>query len=618
MSTVTGVIRLTEQLQVLLAGIAADPGRPLAELPLLPARERDQVLYEWNDSTHTLPDATVPELVAAQASRTPAATAVLDGSVSMSYVELNTWANRLAHKLVANGVGAGTYVAVALPRSAELIVALLAVLKAGAAYVPVEPDHPADRVAGMLDDARPVLTLDTVATVRDTDGWPDNDPAPAPRPGDPAYVIYTSGSTGRPKGVVVTHRSMVNYLTWATAVYPGLAGVAVLHSPVSFDLTVTTLYGPLLTGGTIRVADLTEDADSGPQCTFLKATPSHLALLDNVPADLSPTGELVVGGEQLLGEVAQEWRRANPSATVINEYGPTEATVGCMEYRIEPHAPLAAGPVPIGTPAWNTRLYIVDSRLSPAPIGVPGELYIAGECLAAGYLNRPGTDRRAVRGVPVRPGRCADVPHRRSREVARRRAAGVPRPRRRPGEGPWVPDRARRGRVDAVAPPRGDRGRGGGQGRPGHGHLRLVAYTVSAADHDGAAGLALPEPSRLHGAVGVRAAGRVAVDPQRKARPGGAARPGVGHGGRPRRATHAGRAGAGRGLVRGARGGPRSACGTTSSTWAATPSSASRWSSRARKAGLELTTKDLFRHQTIESLAPVVMPAATGHGRTPW
>jgi acyl-coenzyme A synthetase/AMP-(fatty) acid ligase len=192
--------------------------------------------------------------------------------------------------------------------------------------------------------------------------------------------------------VVVSHRSAVNYLLWAVRAYPGLAGTTVLHSSVAFDLTVTALFGPLLAGGCIQVADLGGDASAGqgPACTFLKATPSHLALLTALPEEFSPTGELVVGGEQLVGEVLADWRRAHPGATVVNEYGPTETTVGCVQYRVEPGRPVAPGPVPIGRPLPNTRLYVLDAGLRPVPIGVPGELYVAGAGLARGYLDRPG------------------------------------------------------------------------------------------------------------------------------------------------------------------------------------------------------------------------------------
>ncbi|MCA1682380.1 MAG: amino acid adenylation domain-containing protein, partial [Actinobacteria bacterium] len=234
--------------------------------------------------------------------------------------------------------------------------------------------------------------------VGDIDGYPETAPADGDRirlldPDSPAYVIYTSGSTGRPKGVVVSHRSVLNYLRWALQAYPGLGEVAVLHSPVSFDLTVTTLYGTLLAGGCIRVADLAgalADGAGGLSCSFLKATPSHLALLNTAPDEFSPTGELVVGGEPLVAEMLEQWRRAHPTAAVINEYGPTETTVGCMEYRIEPREQVVPGPVSIGRPIWNMRVFVLDGLLRPVPVGVAGELYVAGVGLARGYLGRAG------------------------------------------------------------------------------------------------------------------------------------------------------------------------------------------------------------------------------------
>ncbi|WP_197288603.1 non-ribosomal peptide synthetase [Nocardia sp. NRRL S-836] len=420
------VERMAGHLRVLLTGVVANPDRSLADLPLMDEEEQRNVLHAWNDTAHAVPDATITHLVELQVERTPDATAVVDGGTAWTYAELNVRANRLAHNLIAQGVGPGRYVAISLPRSADLLVAVLAVLKTGAAYVPIEPDQPADRVAFVLDDARPVLVLDDPELVRTTGGRDDNpgdhDRIAPLSTRDPAYVIYTSGSTGRPKGVVVEHRSVVNYLAWATEVYQGLRGAAVLHSPVSFDLTVTTLFGPLLAGGRIVVSELDEDAVPVEQTAFLKATPSHLSLLGAVPAQLSPTGDLVVGGEQLLGAVVDEWRRANPTATVINEYGPTETTVGCMEHRVEPGEPLAPGAVPIGHPAWNTRLYVVDDQLRPVPLGVPGELCIAGDGLARGYLNRPGLTAALFVACPFgAPGERMY----RSGDLVRRRADGV-------------------------------------------------------------------------------------------------------------------------------------------------------------------------------------------------
>ncbi|WP_030020759.1 AMP-binding protein, partial [Streptomyces monomycini] len=175
---------------------------------------------------------------------------------------------------------------------------------------------------------------------------------------------------------------------------PGASGTAVLHSPVTFDLTVTALYTPLISGGRVLVSTLEDTAEQPPpaseSCSLLKATPSHLTLLATTPKPLQPTGELVIGGEQLLGENLDRWRELHPGTTVVNEYGPTEATVGCMEYRIEPGDVLAPGAVPIGRPRPNARIHLLDAGLRPVPAGVPGELYVAGAGLARGYVRRPG------------------------------------------------------------------------------------------------------------------------------------------------------------------------------------------------------------------------------------
>ncbi|ANZ40483.1 hypothetical protein BBK82_35190 [Lentzea guizhouensis] len=629
------VERMAGHLRVLLTAAVADPDRPLADLPLMDADEERKVLHAWNDTAHAVPDATITELFEAQVTRTPDATAVVDGAAVWSYAELNARANRLAHRLITQDVGPGRYVAISLPRSAELLVAVLAVLKAGAAYVPVEPDQPADRVAFVLDDARPVLVIDDPALVHVTDDRDDN---PGPRdqapvhvddgrddnPGDhdrtaplstrdPAYVIYTSGSTGRPKGVVVEHRSVVNYLAWATEVYGGLRGAAVLHSPVSFDLTVTTLFGPLLAGGRIVVSDLDEDAVPVEQAAFLKATPSHLALLGAVSPQLSPTGDLVVGGEQLLGAVVDEWRRANPTAVVINEYGPTETTVGCMEHRVEPGEQLDPGPVPIGHPAWNTRLYVVDDQFRPVPLGVAGELCIAGDGLARGYLNRPGLTAASFVACPFgAPGERMY----RSGDLVRRRADGV---------------LEYLGRIDDQVKIRGHRVEPGEvesallrhplvaeaavvAADTGQGHARLVAYLVATGEVTTAelrAFLADRLPAYMVPSAFVPLPvlpvtpngklDRAALPaPEPVADDGGAHVP-------PRTPVEQ----------------------TLAEVWAAVLGAdrvgvrdnffelggdsilVIQVVSRARKAGLALTTKSLFRNQTIEALAPFVTELET-------
>ncbi|MEO6083735.1 MAG: amino acid adenylation domain-containing protein [Umezawaea sp.] len=380
---------LVARLDLVLAQVVVDPGLAVSAVDVLLPRERESVLVEWNRTAHEVPALSVPELIEAQVRRTPDAVAVVDGEVSLSYVELNARANRLARSLVAAGAGPERVVALVLPRSAGLVVALLAVLKTGAAYLPVEVDYPADRIAYLLSDANPVLVLDSVTDPEGSDAdLTDADRLAPLLPEHPAYVIYTSGSTGKPKGVVVSHASVVDYLAWAGDAYPSARGESLFHSPIAFDLTVTAVHVPLTVGGTVRVTPLEGSGDFS--CGLLKATPSHLALLAELPDGFSPTGDLVVGGEQLLGEVADQWRERHPSATVVNEYGPTEATVGCTEFRVRPGEPLRPGAVPIGRPTWNTRVYVLDGLLRPVPVGVVGELHVAGAGLARGYLNRPG------------------------------------------------------------------------------------------------------------------------------------------------------------------------------------------------------------------------------------
>ncbi|MGY0056246.1 amino acid adenylation domain-containing protein [Streptomyces sp. LZ34] len=412
------------RLRLLLDTFVHSPTTPVAHLSLLTDREREQVLGEWahrleapSPEAYGRDRATLTHRFEAQARRTPDAPAVADSADTLSYRRLDEAANRLARLLLRRGVRPGDLVAVALPRGTDLIVALLAALKAGAGYLPVDPGYPPERVSFMLADAAPsaVVCADTghPALAAHPSAVPLGDPAVraelaalpghgvddaergAPiRPADCAYVIYTSGSTGRPKGVAVEHRTVDNYLAFARAAYPGLTAQALVHSPPSFDLTVTGIFGPLTSGGLVRMVDL-DDFDAPPGAeggapAFVKATPSHLPVLVASDAWYSPTGELVLGGEQLTGEALAAWRARHPQVTVVNEYGPTEATVGCVEHRLEPGDPLPRGAVPIGRPVPGARIYVLDPCLRPVPAGVPGELYIGGEVLARGYVGRPG------------------------------------------------------------------------------------------------------------------------------------------------------------------------------------------------------------------------------------
>ncbi|HEY2947229.1 MAG TPA: amino acid adenylation domain-containing protein [Micromonosporaceae bacterium] len=399
-STAEAIVR--RYLRLVRAALA-DPGARVSQMPLLDGAEERLVLQTWNDTARESAPETVTALIERQAARGPDAVAVVDNATALTYAQLNGGANRLARALIERGAGPESLVALVLPRSADLVVALLAVLKAGAAYVPIDPDYPAERIAYLLGDARPAVVVACVETagIAPADALvlapsaagpanpdlTDADRVAPLRPGHSAYVIYTSGSSGKPKGVVVEHRSLHAYLTWARAAYPGLAGTALLHSALSFDLTVTGLLGTLSAGGTIRLAGLDEAAArSGGPPTFLKATPGQLSLLDD---GLSPTDDLVLGGEALAAEALDAWRSTHPGARVTNEYGPTEATVGCVSARFEPGDVLPPGPVAIGCPSWNTQAYVLDRGLRPVPPGAVGELYIAGDQVARGYLRRP-------------------------------------------------------------------------------------------------------------------------------------------------------------------------------------------------------------------------------------
>ncbi|MGA4844596.1 amino acid adenylation domain-containing protein [Streptomyces sp. G45] len=385
---------LVARLIKVLETVTADPQVRVGAVDVLADEERSRILGEWIDTAREVREVSLPQLFAEQAARTPDAVAVEADDQSLTYAEVEARANQVARWLIAQGVGPERFVAVQLPRSVELIVTLLAVAKSGGAYVPIDPEYPAERIAYIHEDARPVLVIDSpvYGEAADLSDAPvtDADRLAPLSLHHPVYVIYTSGSTGRPKGVVVEHASVGAYLERARQVYPDASGTALLHSSVAFDLTVTALYTPLVSGGRVVLTELDENAAASGQPTFMKVTPSHLAMLDALPQEVSPSGTLITGGEALLGEVLDRWRAQHPDVNVVNAYGPTEATVNCTDFHLAPGTPVQPGAVPIGRPFWNTRAYVLDAQLRPVPVGVTGELYIAGTVLARGYWQRPG------------------------------------------------------------------------------------------------------------------------------------------------------------------------------------------------------------------------------------
>ncbi len=400
---------------LLLDAVAADPGRRVADLPLLAPAERSRILEEWSGRGPVRPPGRcVHELFAEQVERTPDAVAVAFEGERLTYGELDRRANQLAHHLRGLGVGPEVRVGLCVERSPAMVVGLLGVVKAGGAYVPLDPGYPSERLGFMLRDAG-VPVLLTQASLEQ--GLPEHgarvvrldadrsaiarEPAHAPgsgvEPRNLAYVIYTSGSTGRPKGVAIPHGGLVQYLTWAVAAYGSGSGQgSPVHSSLSFDLTVTSLFVPLLAGeAAVLGPDTGVEAlgavlrSSGP-FGFVKLTPGHLSLLLaqlTAGEAAAATGRFVVGGESLPGEVLVRWSEVAPEAEVTNEYGPTETTVGCCIHTLKAREATAGG-VPIGRPAPGTVVYVLDGRMSPCPAGVPGELYVGGGQLARGYLDR--------------------------------------------------------------------------------------------------------------------------------------------------------------------------------------------------------------------------------------
>jgi amino acid adenylation domain-containing protein len=295
---------------------------------------------------------------------------------------------------------------------------MLGVWLAGAAWVPLDPAWPAARLGFILADSGAALVITGAAAAArlpaGTAARPvilDDPPvaaalagdAPAPAPGGPgcpppgqlAYVIYTSGSTGTPKGVQVGHGALVNYVARCPAAYPGLGGDTLLHAPATFDAAVTVLWGALAAGGRVHIAALDEDLPgaagregTGPYA-FVKLTPGLLPALAAIGGICAPGGQLMTGGDAVPPAAVRHWRAAHPAMTVINHYGPTEATVGCADYQARPGAALPPGPVPAGRPVWNTAARVLDDQLRPVPAGIPGELYVGGAQLARGYAGRP-------------------------------------------------------------------------------------------------------------------------------------------------------------------------------------------------------------------------------------
>ncbi len=435
--------RMATHFQALSDAAVSDPDRPLSELPLLGGAERAQLLEGWNRTSRSFDPRPVHARVAERARETPDAPAVVGGAATLTYGELERRTAALAARLRERGVGPEDRVAICLERSPEMVVAVLAALRAGAAYVPLDPRSPAGRTAYLLEDsgARAVVTQAALADrmdgfggegVRVDDALSDDeaggdgalDASAVPVDGDgAAYVIYTSGSTGTPKGVVATHRALSNFTEHARAEYGIGAGDRVLQfASLAFDASVEEIFPALVAGAALVLRD---DEDAGTPGAFARACCDRGITVVSLPTAYwhelaaAPAEELpslpdslrlvVIGGERAIPERLEAWReRFGTRVRLVNSYGPTEATVVATladvteagtpdPVRAEvPEVPLS--PVPIGRPVSNVRAYVVDARLHPVPVGVAGELLLGGTGLARGYLDRPGPT--AERFVP--------------------------------------------------------------------------------------------------------------------------------------------------------------------------------------------------------------------------
>ncbi|KUM78492.1 hypothetical protein AQI70_13610 [Streptomyces curacoi] len=399
---------IARRLARVLSAIAADPDAPIGSVQILGPAERDLLLGEYNATARPVPADTIPDLFERQAKATPDAAALIFDDVTLTYRQLDARANQVAHWLVEHGVGPEQSVALALPRSADLVVAVLAVLKAGGAYVPVDPDHPAARTEFVLRDAEPALVVDTEALTRDFARYPDTAPDVRHASADQlAYVIYTSGSTGTPKGVAVAHASLVNFLSAMGERFPLRPHDRMLAvTTMAFDIAALEVFLPLLSGGAVVMATKEDVAQPAALAglierhgvTLVQGTPSlWQTLVSHDPGCLRGVRALV-GGEAFPADLAEALGRS--AAEVTNLYGPTETAIWSTAARVT----TADGAPPIGRPIANTRVYVLDEGLSPVPPGVVGELYIAGAGVARGYVGRPGLSAGRFVADPFVPG----------------------------------------------------------------------------------------------------------------------------------------------------------------------------------------------------------------------
>jgi len=408
------------EFEVLLGGIAADPQQSIWQLPILPATEQ-QLLETWNQTQADYPiDQTIHQLIEAQVEITPDAIAITFGTQSLTYRELNNRANQVAHYLQTLEVDSETLVGVCIGRSLEMVIGLLGILKAGAAYVPLDPAYPPERLATILEDAQVPILLTQQSLFNslpqhaakvvclDAD-WStiaahDKDNLTSGNATQLAYVIYTSGSTGKPKGVAIEHRNTVAFLSWARETFaPDLLSGVLAPTSICFDLSIFELFFPLSVGGRVILTEsilLLPTLPTAKEVTLINTVPSAIAELLKLNAIPASVLTINLAGEPLPNKLVQQLYELETVQQVFNLYGPSEDTT----YSTVALMPRGSDEIPtIGRPIANTQIHLLDQHLQPVPIGVPAELYISGAGLARGYLNRPDLTQERFIPNPFSP-----------------------------------------------------------------------------------------------------------------------------------------------------------------------------------------------------------------------
>lgn len=401
------------QLLILMDQILLSPHEKVSDLSLLSDGDMNKLVYEFNDTNQEYPNnKVIYELFEEQVEKTPDKVAISFNNTAVTYKQLNEKANQLARSLVAKGVQEETIVGLLTTHSIESVIGILAIIKAGGAYMPIDPGYPNDRMYYMLEDSGCNLLLTNIELGEDVKfngeiiDVGDNslyigdssNLAIINTPRDLVYVIYTSGSTGKPKGTMIEHQGLVNYIWWAKKMYvKSNDELFPLYSSLAFDLTVTSIFTPLISGNQIVVYDESSDDEEyvlyriikDNKATIIKLTPSHLSLLKDMDNRKCSVNRFIVGGEDLKVSLAKEiYTSFDGNIEIYNEYGPTETVVGCMIHKYDFDRDLRVS-VPIGGPADNVQIYILDKNRNAVPINTVGEIYIAGDGVARGYLNRP-------------------------------------------------------------------------------------------------------------------------------------------------------------------------------------------------------------------------------------